>query len=166
MLAVGKILKAHGIRGDVKAESYMDTPASFSEIKKLFVDGEELVVERAKVAGNFVLIKFKGVDTMNDAELLRGKLLSAEKTDLPDPGQNRYYIGDLLGSKVCDEEGCFIGTLKDVLQYGSADVYLLENGKGTVMFPFVGDVVKEISVKEQIITVCKSEFEKVAVYED
>lgn len=166
MLAVGKILKAHGIRGDVKAESYMDTPASFSEIKKLFVDGKELAVERAKVAGNFVLIKFKGVDTMNDAELLRGKLLSAEKTDLPDPGQNRYYIGDLLGSKVCDEEGTVLGTLKEILQYGSADVYLLKTDKGTVMFPYVGEVIKEISPEGKTITVRRREFEKVAVYED
>lgn len=166
MLTVGKILKAHGIRGDVKAESYMDTPASFSALKTLYTEGKEFPLEKAKPAGNFVLLKFKGVDTMNEAEKLRGKLLFAKKEDLPDPGKGRYYIDDLLGSRVCDEEGAVLGILKDILQYGSADVYLLETDKGTVMFPYVGEVIREISTERKTITVCRREFGKVAVYED
>lgn len=166
MLAVGKALKAHGIRGDVKAESYMDAPDLFSKIKTLYVGGKPYTVEKARAMGNFVLIKFKDVDTMNAAEAFRNRELFAKKEDLPKPKEGRYYIDDLIGCATSDGDGQFLGTVSDVYQYGSADVYVLEYKGKTVMFPFVDGVVLNVDTDNKKITVDGKEFEKVAVYED
>lgn len=164
MLAVGKILKAHGIRGDVKAESYMDAPDLFSKLKTVYIDGKPYDVERARAMGGFVLLKLKNVDTMNDAELLKNKELSALKSELPTPKEGRYYIDDLIGCTVSDGET--IGVLDDIYQFGSADVYVVKNGEKTVMFPYLESVIEKIDVENKQIFVVKSEFMKVAVYED
>lgn len=166
MLAVGKGLKANGIRGDVKTECYTDTPALFLKIKKLTVDKKEYEIERARVAGNFAYIKFRGIDTMNDAESFRNKEFFARRCDLPDPGEGRYYIDDVIGCAVCDGD-VRIGVLEDVLQYGSADVYVVRSIDGrSIMFPYVDGVIKEIDVVNKRISIIKDGFDKVAVYED
>lgn len=165
MLAVGKILKPHGIKGFVKAESFMDGPALLCRIKTLYVGGE-YAVEKASVSGNFVLLKLKGVDSMDAAEKLRGMQLFAKKSDLPKPDEGRYYIDDLLKSDVADEDGKFIGVLYEILQHGSADVYVVKNNGATVMFPLIDGVVESFDTENKKITVNRAEFDKVAVYED
>ena len=166
MLAVGKGLKAHGIRGDVKTECYTDTPALFLKIKKLTVDKKEYEIEHARISGNFVLVKFRGIDTMNDAERFRNKEFFAKKSDLPDPGEGRYYIDDVIGCFVYDGEKK-IGAMEDILQYGSADVYVMRGIDGKmVMFPYVDGVIEKIDVVEKEIFIIKNGFDKVAVYED
>ncbi len=165
MLVVGKILKAHGVRGDVKAESYMDAPNLFSKLKTVYIDGKPIVVERARSSGGFALLKLVGVDTMNDAEALRNKELFAKKEDLPKPQEGRFYIDDLLGCSVTDGVAV-IGVLDDIYQYGSADVYVVKSNGATIMFPLIDGVAENIDVKTKVITVNRAEFDKVAVYED
>ena len=166
MLAVGKGLKAHGIRGDVKTECYTDTPDLFLKIKKLTVDKKEYIVERARVSGNFAYLKFRGIDTMNDAENFRNKEFFVNKADLPDPGEGRYYIDDVIGCAVFDGDKK-IGFMEEVLQYGSADVYVMRAPDGkTIMFPYVDGVIDNIDIVGKKISIIKEGFDKVAVYED
>lgn len=166
MLEVGKILKAHGIKGDVKVECFTDSPDALKGIKRFYVEGQEYKAERVKPFGAFALIKLVGIDDMNLAETLRNKTLSAKKEDMPEPNDGAFYIDDLIGCSVFDDSGIRHGIVEDILQYGSADVFLLrENGK-TIMFPHLKKVVKEIVIKEKRIVVFKEEFDKVAVYED
>lgn len=166
MLTVGKAIKAHGIRGDIKAECYMDEAAMFSSLKVLYFDGNAYEVEKTRSMGNFLLIKLSGVDTMDDAEKFRGKEIFARKTDLPQPKEGRYYIDDLVGSTVVNECGERLGLLKQILQYGSADVYLMSDRGKTVMFPLIDGVVKSVDIVKKVITVDSLEYSKVAVYED
>lgn len=166
MLSVGKALKAHGVRGEIKAECYTDAPSFLVRVKKLFVDGKEYSVEKIRAQGEFLLIKLEGVEDMNAAEWFRGKVFFARKNDLPSLPEGRYFIQDLIGSAVyLGEEK--LGKLNDILQYGSADVYVVQTANGQeVLFPYVGSVVQKVDIDKKEIVLSEDEFKKVAVYED
>ena len=166
MLPVGKVLKAHGVKGEVKAECYTDAPSDLLSVKRLLIDGKEYPVEKIREQGGFLLVKLRSVEDMNAAETLRGKTLFAEKADLPALPQGRFYIRDVVGSVVFVENER-LGKLTDVLQYGSADVFVVKTPDGgDVLFPYVGDVVSSVDVEDKKIVLNAAEFAKVAVYED
>ena len=166
MLSVGKVLKAHGVRGEVKAECFTDAPSCLVHVKRLFIEGKEYAVEKCRVQGNFLLIKLADVNDMNAAELFRNKELFAEKSDLPKLPEGRFYIDDVVGAEVFVGEKK-LGKLVDVLQYGSADVYVVKTKDGSdVMFPYVGNVIESVDVFKKTILLNEAEFAKVAVYED
>ncbi len=166
MLSVCKVLKAHGIRGEVKVECYTDTPDSLTKVKAFFAEGKEYKAERVKPFGNFALIKFAGIDDMNSAETLRNKEFFAKKSDLPKPPEGFYYIDDLLNCAVIDDVDERIGVVEDVLQYGAADVFVLRDNGKIITFPHLKVVIAKVDVASKTIIVKREEFDKVAVYED
>ena len=123
MLSVGKTLKAHGIKGEIKVMSYMDSPDCFVGVKKIIINNTTYPVTRVRVSGNCVIIKLKGIDDMNTAETLRDYEVFAQREDLPPIPEDRYYITDIIGCSVTDGEVVY-GKIKDVLNYGSADVII------------------------------------------
>lgn len=166
MLEVCKALKAHGIRGEIKAECFTDEPGALGKIKSFFIDGKEYKTERVKPFGNFALIKLLGVDDMNAAEALRGKVMFVPREQMPVPKEGAYYIDDIVGCVVRGESGLLYGKVEEVLQYGSADVFVLRKDGKTVMFPHLKRVVSQIIPEDKVILVKEEEFEKVVVYED
>lgn len=165
MLAVGRILKAHGIRGDVKAESFMDSPDCFLPIKVFFIDGKRYEAERITVHAGFLLIKFKGVETMNDAEALRGETLQCEHVAVPEPEDGRYYIADIIGCKVSDGTVEY-GKICDVLQYGSADVIVVEKAGKKSMFPWLKKLNARVNADAKIFIVDGERLAEVIVDEN
>lgn len=165
MLTIGKVLKAHGVRGDIKVDCYLDTPQKMLKIKEVLIDGKNYKIERTAQSGSFVLFKLDGIDTMEQAETLRNTLIMAKKEDLPPNEEGRYYIDDIIGCTVIRGEET-IGNVVDIYQYGSADVYVVSSDKGQIMFPFVDGVIDNIDIKNKKITINKSKFAEVAVYED
>ncbi len=125
MLLVGKCLKAHGIRGDVKVDSFMDSPKLFCKLKEVTIGSRSYKVEKLRPNSNFVLMKLEGVDTMNDAENFRNQEIFVERKDMPQINHDRVYIDDILGAKVYAKDD-YLGILDEVLQNGCADVYLVK----------------------------------------
>ena len=166
MLKVGKILRPHGVKGEVKTESYLDSPDLLARTKTVFIGGTKYTVEFGRVSGGFCLLKLSGISDMNGAESLRNLELSAEKSDLPPLSVGRFYISDLLGCKVFVSD-TYIGKLTDILQNGAKDVYTVENESGkTVYFPLADGVITDINIAEKRITADRNRFDEVAVYED
>ncbi|HOO23208.1 MAG TPA: ribosome maturation factor RimM [Clostridia bacterium] len=165
MLMVAKGIKAHGIRGDIKVNCFMDTPVSFSAIKELVALGKVYKVEKVRVQNEGILLKLEGVNTMNEAETFRGADFYCERDKLPPLKEDTYYISDLIGAEVIVGENK-IGILSDILQYGSADIYVINGDKGTVMFPFVQGVTEKVELADKRIYLNKQKFKEVAVYED
>lgn len=166
MLLVAKGIKAHGIRGDIKINCLMDTPSSVCQLKEVIVKGKTYKVEKVRdIGASFALLKLDGIDTMDKAETFRDIEIFSARDKMPKLKPGTYYIGDLLGSKVLvgNEE---LGILSEILQYGSADVYVINTTKGVVMFPFVDRVMEKADLVSHIIYLNKEQFEKVAVYED
>ena len=115
-------------------------------------------------ASNFMLIKLKGIDTMDDAEKLRNKNVVIKRFQLPEPENGTYYIDDLIGSDVL-VDGDKIGILSKIEQFGSADVYEVAlNEGGTVNFPALKDVFYKVDVKNGVIDLKGFIFSRICVY--
>ena len=165
MLIIGKVLKAHGIKGDIKVESYLDTPKKMLKLKEVFIDGNNYKIERTAQSGSFVLLTLGGIDNIEQAEKLKSAIISCPKKDLPPNEEGRYFIDDVIGCSVTNGEE-ILGNVVDIYQYGSADIYVISGSKGQIMFPLVEGVVKNIDIKNKEIIVNKDKFAEVAVYED
>lgn len=167
MLSVAKIVKPQGIKGELKLDCELDSPEMLRGFEEVFIGGEIYDVESFRISGGDAYVKLKQVNDRNSAEKLRGKSLEVPREKAPALPEGRFYIADLIGSEVVSDSGENFGKLKNVLQYGSADVYVISGGKGKeISFPALKKVLNKVDTDAKIITVKAEEFEKVAVYED
>lgn len=157
-LQVGVITSTHGVRGDVKVFPTTDDPARFKKLKKVIVEGKrentEMEVQQVRFFKNMVILKLKGIDTMDDAEKLRNRalLVSRENAVKLKPGE--YFICDLIGLEVSEDNGNYLGKLTEVIQTGANDVYVvqMENDK-EVLIPNIKDCIINISLEDNSMTV-------------
>ncbi len=162
MLIIGKIVKAQGIKGEVKIIPITDDVLRFNKLKKATVKGNEMTVEYSRVQGGCAFVKFKGVDNRNDAELLQNEFVSVAREDAVKLPENTWFIVDILGSKVFvgDKE---IGALVDVMQNSAVDVYVVSDGKNEVMFPALKNLILKVDTDKKVIILDEKRFKEVAV---
>ncbi|MDE6313995.1 MAG: ribosome maturation factor RimM [Lachnospiraceae bacterium] len=158
MLQVGAITSTHGIRGEVKVFPTTDDVNRFKKLKEVVLDtGKEqltLEIQGVKFFKQFVILKFKGYDSINDIEKYKGKNLYVTREHAVKLEKDEYFIADIVGSVVEDEEGKVLGNLKDVMQTGANDVYIVENEAGQeLLFPVIKQCVLNVDVEQQRITV-------------
>lgn len=149
-LEIGKIVGTHGVRGEVRAECWCDSLQFFSAIKKLyFNEGEEKIDVTSRPHKSMALVKIKGVDTVEQADLLRGRVLYVNRKDIKLP-KGANFIQDILELEVTDADtGQVYGKVSDVIKTGANDVYEVKNSSGkTYYVPVIGDVVIETSPKK------------------
>lgn len=162
-IEVGRVVKAQGIKGEVKIKLETDDASRYAAYDTFKVGEADLKVETLRSDGGSIVVKFAAVADRNAAELLIGKPVfidGAKAAKLPD---GRYYIFELIGSEVfCD--GKSLGRLTAVLQHGAADVYVIDDDK--IMFPAVTGVLKHVDTAAKVIEVEPTRFKEVAVYED
>lgn len=152
-LEAGKIVNTHGIRGEVKIMPYTDVPELLCEFDKLFLDRKEIFIERARVAKNTVIAKLEGVDTPEQAEKLRNKILYMHRDDL-ELDDDTYFIQDLIGIEVKDADTGFVyGKIKDVMQTGANDVYVIEGNGREYLVPAIADVVISTDIDGNSMTI-------------
>lgn len=158
MLRVGVFANTHGIRGEIKVFPTTDDVTRFKKLKTLYLDkGTELMkleVSSVRFFKNMVIMKFKGIDNINDIEKYKGKDLLIERKQAVPLQKNEYFICDIIGSDVVTEKGEEIGTLKEVLQTGANDVYVVKTNEGKeVLFPVIDECVLDINTEEKVVTV-------------
>lgn len=158
LLQVGAITSTHGIRGEVKVFPTTDDVNRFKKLKEVVLDtGKEqitLQIQGVKFFKQFVILKFKGIDNINDIEKYKGKSLFVTRENAVKLEKDEYFIADILGSTVEDEDGNVLGTLKDVIITGANDVYVVENEEGKeLLFPAIKECVLNVDVEHAKITV-------------
>ena len=144
-IVLAAIAGAHGIRGEVRLKLFTDDVQSLARHARFDVGGRVLVVAaiRADKPGT-AIARFDGVTDRNVAETLRGLTLSVPRTALPPLTDGEYYVADYLGRAVVDETGEPVGTVKSIENFGASDILdIALAGGGSVMVPFVADVVRE-----------------------
>jgi 16S rRNA processing protein RimM len=151
LLQVGVITTTHGVRGEVKVFPTTDDPARFKKLKKVILDtGKEkleLEVAGVKFFKNMVILKFKGIDNINDVEKYRKKSLYVTRENAVKLKRNEYFIADLIGLKVISDEGEDLGTLTDVLQTGANDVYIIsKEGVDDILVPAIRDCIQDVDI--------------------
>jgi 16S rRNA processing protein RimM len=147
-LECGKIVSTHGVRGELRVQPWCDGPEYLLDFKTLYLKGGGVAVEveNARVSKNIVLMKLAGVDTLDDAVALRGRVLFMDRDDAPDTGGE--FIQDLLGLDVLDADtGKLWGKLADVLPTGANDVYVLRDDAGKErLVPVIPEVIVETDI--------------------
>ena len=145
----GKIVGTHGIKGEVRIEPWCDSPEFLCAFKKLYLDenGQTFIEVKSRPHKNITLAKIKGVDTIEAAEKLRGKIIYINRDDITlDEGVN--FVQDLIGLEVKDaENGTVYGKITDVLRTGANDVYeITDSNNKKYLAPVIDEVVAEINV--------------------
>lgn len=152
-LQVGVISSTHGIRGEVKVFPTTDDAARFKKLKKVLLDtGKErlgLEVQSVKFFKQFVILKFKGIDNINDIEKYKGKSLLVPREDAVPLGDDEYYIADLIGMEVFAGDERF-GVIKDVMETRANEVYIIDSDKhGEVLVPAIRQCILDVDVENK-----------------
>lgn len=162
-LAIGKILKPQGIRGELKVQPYTDTAEDLSYYKEIYLDGTPYKVLSFRTGDGVAYMGLRGVPDRNAAELLRGKEVTVPFEDRKPLPDGAYYVAELLGCTVEDNEGNKIGELVDVTQ-SATEFYTVKNGEKTILFPIPEGVVLTVDIENKKIIVDKKRFSEVAVF--
>ena len=150
---VGVIANTHGIRGEVKVFPTTEDPKRFKGMKEIILDtGNEkkvLEVASARFFKNMVILKFKGIDSINDIEKYKGKSLFVTRENAVELEEDEYYIGDLIGMEVyTDDSEERFGVLKDVMETGANEVYIITSeNHGEVLLPAIHECILDIDVE-------------------
>jgi 16S rRNA processing protein RimM len=153
-LEVGKIVGTHGVRGELRVNPWSDTPDFLSAFKTLyFNEGAEKIKVKCRPHKNIVLMTAEGVNTVEDAEKLRGKILYINRDDVKLP-EGKNFVQDLIGCKVVDADNkSEYGVIKDVFKTGANDVYTVKNGDKEYLVPVIDSVVIEKNVDEGYVLI-------------
>lgn len=157
-LNIGSITSAHGIKGEVKVFPLTDDVKRFKKLKEVTIEGKResrlVHIESVKFFKQFVILKFIEIETMNDAELLKGYVLKVDRKNAVPLSEDEYFIADLIGLKVTDDENLIEGVLSDVLQTGANDVYVIETkDKGEILLPAIKECILSVNVAEGFVKV-------------
>lgn len=158
LLQVGVITTTHGIRGEVKVYPTTDDVHRFEELESVLLDTgkeyRELKIKSVKYFKQYAILKFKGIDNINDIEKYKGKSLFVTRENAQPLGEDEYYIADLIGLTIVDESGVTIGELVDVIETGANDVYEVKTPDGgDVLLPAIKDCILDVDMDEKIILV-------------
>lgn len=158
LLKVGVITTTHGVRGEVKVYPTTDEPERFLELDYVLLDtGRELrklEIKNVKFFKNLVILKFKGVDNINDIEKYKGRDLWIPRKEGQELEEDEYYIADLLGMSVVLEDGQEFGTLKDVMETGANDVYIIDSAEhGEVLLPAIKECILDVDLEKNVMSI-------------
>jgi len=144
LIEIGRIVSTHGIRGEVKIAVWTDDIYDLLDMKAFYLkDGTPLHMEQCRVHKNALIVKFREISNMNEAETKRGILLFTEKTPLP---EGRFYIKDLIGLEAVTE-GAVFGKLTDVFNTGANDIYEIKTDAGkTLYLPVIDGVIDSVDL--------------------
>lgn len=158
MLEVGKIINTHGLKGEVKIATWTDSPDVFEDLEYVIIKSKKgditLNIKGVKYQKNNIIVKFKELERIEDAEPLKNSVLYAPREMLGDLPDGVYYIADLIGLEVFDDEGHKIGTITDVFSTGANDVYdVKREGQKNLLIPVIDDVVLDVDIEGGKVTV-------------
>jgi 16S rRNA processing protein RimM len=166
MFVIGKILKPHGLRGDVRVMPTTDDPERFSLLTHMNIIFEDsaycesgskvktLTVERVWHHKGLIIIKFEEINDMTEADKLRGGIIRIEDGEALPLGDDEYYVRDLYGMTVVTDEGEPLGEIKDVLQTGGNDVYVVGDELGQViLIPAIKQCIGNIDINSRRMVV-------------
>jgi 16S rRNA processing protein RimM len=158
---VGKIVNTHGVRGEVRVISKTDFPEErYKKGNKLYFQPEhsqemlELIVSSHRQHKQFDLLTFKGYESLNEVEFLKGGILKVSEDQLQELDDDEFYYHEIIGCEVISEEGEIIGKVEEILSPGANDVWVIQRPKGKdVLIPYIEDVVKEVNVSKKQVTI-------------
>ena len=159
-IIIGKIGAPFGVRGEMRIVSLTDFPERFFDMNELTIEDKVFQIEKAREDHKSILMKFSGVNSPEDAALLRGKVITVSREELSPLAEGEYYTFDIIGLRVHSTSGESLGEVKNVLQTGSNDVYEVKDEAGKeILVPALKKVVKLIDIENKKMVIDLSEME-------
>jgi 16S rRNA processing protein RimM len=155
-LVIGFLRRAHGVRGEIILDLHTDFPERLRSGRRLFVGDERkpMTLEGARPHAKGMLVKFKGIETPEDAGQLRNQWVYVRATDVPSLPEGKLYQHELFGFEVVDESGNPLGKLVEIIETGANDVYVVRNEAGKeILLPAIPSVILEIDADRRLIRV-------------
>lgn len=156
-LVIGKILRAHGVRGEVRVLLHTDLPERFTWLKEVYVgerDPKPIAVEGVRFHKEFVLLKLVGYDFRDQIDAIKGELLQVPIEDAIPLEEDEYFLFQLVGLDVYTDEDEYLGKLKDVIETGANNVFVVQSeGKKDILLPDTEEVVTDIDFENGRLTV-------------
>ncbi len=157
-LEVGQIVNTNGLKGLLKINPFTDDITRFERLKTILVEHKkellEFEIESVRYQKKQVLLKLKGIDTIEEAEKYREDYLKIKRNKEEKLPEDTYYIVDLIGLDIYTENGELLGKLDDIFSTGSNDVYVVKNSEGKqILLPAISDVIKNIDLEQKKIVV-------------
>ena len=147
----GKIVNTHGVRGEVKIEVWLDGPALLKRCGRVFLGGAEKKILSAREHKGFLLAALEGVEDVNAAMALKGRVVRIDRADARLP-EGSFFLQDILGAKVVDEQGKEIGTLVEILERPASSVYVVR-GEEEHLIPAVPAFIRNTDPENGVVTV-------------
>ena len=153
-LECGKIVNTHGVIGEVKVECYCDSPEVLASLKKVYIKKgnayEVADVVRSFVSKNAAVMRLSVISDMDEAQKMRGVLLYAAREDIP-IDEGAYFIADLIGLDVVDADTARVyGSIKEVINRGASDIYVIKTKTGEVLFPAVDEFIDSVDIEKAV----------------
>lgn len=157
LLEIGQIVNTYGIKGFIKVVPLVDYKEQFKDFHKIYIDlnkeNDEFLIEEVKFSKDLVLLKLEGIETIEQAENFRNKYIKIKREDIK-LEKGAHFIVDLLGLEVYTDDGILLGNIKEVLQPGCNDVYIIKNNENKeILIPVIPDVVKKIDIENHKVIV-------------
>ena len=154
LVAVGRVVKPQGLKGGIQVEVYSDAPGRFSAGGFLYLNGHPHTIERSSdLSRGRIALKLDNIDSRTQAEGLRDCILAVTPDMVPPAPQGQYYHYQIMEMKVYTQEGEYLGRIAEIISTGSNDVYVVQRNGQEVMIPALDDVVIEVDVEGERMTV-------------
>jgi len=154
---VGIYTNTHGVRGEIKVFPTTDDPKRFRKLKRVIMRTQQgdqtLEIEQVRFARQMVLLRFRGIDNINDIEKYKGSGLFIPREDAVPLKKDEYFIADLIGLGVKTDDGRELGTLEEVLQTGANDVYVVRGAEREWLLPAIADCVQSVDPEGGVMVV-------------
>lgn len=155
---IGQIVNTSGLKGVIKVKPFTDDITKFNNFKTIYIsvkkELKEFKIEQVRFSKNMVFLKLQGIDTIEEAENYRNLYLKIKRNEDEKLEEGSYYIVDIIGCEVYTDEKKLLGKVDDVFSTGSNDVYVVKDELGKqILLPAIKDVIKNIDIKNKIITV-------------
>ncbi len=153
---IGHISNTHGLKGEVKVRPYTAKMKDYEKLKNIFIDFngnlKEYTIESVRYQKDVVLLKLKGIDIIEDAEKIKGRIIKIPREFAKELEEDEYFIADLIGCEVYQDE--LLGVVEDVFTAGASDVYVIKRkNKKDLLLPALADVIKKVDVENKKIYV-------------
>lgn len=154
LMEIGQIVNTYGIKGFLKVVPYTDDITRFEDLKSIYVETKNslktFIIEDVKYSKNLVLLKLKGIDDINTAEIYKNCYLKIDRKDAVELPEDSYFIIDLIGITVYTDNNEELGNIVDVYSTGANDIYVVKNELGKqVLLPAIGKVIKSVDIRNK-----------------
>jgi 16S rRNA processing protein RimM len=158
MIAVGRITKSVGIKGEVRVAMLTDSPERFTKLKAIWCGKDEATAVRCSILAmridkSAVVLKLKEIETRSSADEHRGDYLFVESRETVTPAKGSYFIHEIIGMKVVTEAGDEVGTVRDVMELPANDVWVVTSGTKEFLIPAIKEVIRSVDVKGRTVVI-------------